>query len=462
MPNPVSDPRLRNDRPSGLDWRSLVASPLAHLQVLVLLAVLLGGGGIGYGIRNFAIQGLALLLLAIHFPLVVRFWRESSVLLRILLGATLALPLLQLVPLPPELWQALPGRDLVVVSHRIAGVGDGAWFPLSLDRARTLVAFTGLIAPATIVMLGSLLPMREKILLGLTLVAGAVLALLWGLVQLSSANEAGLLYPINPRPDVLYATFANRNSTGLMLATCTALAIGLARWDRPRDLLVSAMVAGLLAVGTLATQSRSSIVLLGLAFGLVLLRLAWPQSRDAETPARQRRTAGILVGALAALLAIAVAFSAMQGGRVATSLARFDDGATDRPEMWEDGLYAAGQYWPVGSGMGTFDEVFQVHESLEYVSPRRAGRAHSDWIELGIEAGLAGLALALAWLAWAAAAAWRALRHGPYWPALAGGCGVAALALQSLLDYPLRNQTVLCIAALMVVLLVLPRRKEGA
>ena len=172
--------------------------------------------------------------------------------------------------------------------------------------------------------------------------------------------------------------------------------------------------------------------------------------------------AGIIVAGLAAIAAGALAISAFQGGRVSDSLSRFGDTETDRPEMWEDGIYAAGQYWPIGSGSGTFDEVFQLHESLEFISPRRAGRAHSDFIELGMEAGLFGLALAAAWLLWAAASTVAQLRRGPEWSGVGAGLAVGAIALQSLLDYPLRNQTLLCAAGVLVVLLVVRRERAIA
>ena len=445
-----------------MTWRTVLASPVLHLQVLLVLAVLLGGGGVAYGTRNLLIQLFALLLLALHGGMVLRFMREAPLALRALVLATLALPLLQLIPLPPQLWQALPGRESVQASHAVAGLGDGLWFPASLDRARTLVAFTGLIAPATIIMLGSLLPQRDKVLLGWTFAFAGLAALLLGAVQLQTANTAGIFYPINAQPDVLYAVFANRNSTGLFLGLAACIAIALARPDRPRTIGAAAVIAVLLMIGVILTESRSSMALLALPLAFLLLRLVAHVLARRRNIARSISFAGAAVALLATLATGAVVYSAMQGGRVADSLARFEDQRTDRPEMWEDGLYAAGQYWPVGSGSGTFDEVFQIHESLEHVSPRRAGRAHSDWIELGLEAGLFGLALAAAWLVWVGVSGWQHLRRGPDW--LGAGAAVAAscVALQSLIDYPLRNQTLLCVVGLLVILLVVRRKEDTA
>jgi O-antigen ligase len=454
-------------------WFSLAAAPVAHLVLLLGLAILLGGGGVAYGMRNLVIQLAALVLLALHAGLVARFWRESSLVLRLLVGATLALPLLLLIPLPPGLWQALPGRDAVLASHAVAGLGDNQWFPASLDRARTLVAFTGLIAPATIVMIGAMLPAQDRLVLGWAIASAAFVVLLIGVVQLQGANTAGLFYPVNAQADVLYGTFANRNSTGLLLVLGLCLAIAVARTDKPKLLVTATVIGVLLMIGVFLTKSRSSMVLLAAPVALLALRsLVYLWARRSRAPSGEppshrsfsRSSAGAFAALLCVLAVGAVGWSAMGSGRVADSISRFQDGQADRPEMWEDGIYAAGQYWPVGSGTGTFDEVFQVHESLEHVSPRRAGRAHSDWIELAMEAGLVGLVLGAGWLLWATVQGWRHLIRASAWSGawigVGAGAGVGAVALQSILDYPLRNQTLLCLVAFLVVFLIVPEEKS--
>ena len=49
-------------------------------------------------------------------------------------------------------------------------------------------------------------------------------------------------------------------------------------------------------------------------------------------------------------------------------------------------------------------------------------------------------------------------RYDTHWMRLGAGLGIACIAAQSVLDYPLRNQTLLCVAALLVVLLCEKRR----
>jgi len=434
-----------------------LASPLLHLQILIVLALILGGGGLAYGLRNLAIQLCALAILAFHRRLVLRFVREAPLALRILLGASLAFPLVQLIPLPPAIWQSLPGRDLVAVSLELAGADARNWFPVSVDKARTLVAFCGTLAPATIIVTGSLLPQEQKIALLRAALWACLAAFALGVVQFTSANTVGLLYSERTTADAFYTTFTNRNSTALLFVLALAMLAALPQPKSPVWLCVGGAAATLFTVAVVLTQSRSGMALLVVVTAIWLARWGFALFRRHDgTGAPQGRTVIIaLVGM--ALMGSVLGASFLSGGRVADSIERFSSGAADRPEMWEDSAFAAGQYWPVGSGMGTFDEVFQLHESLEYVSQRKAGRAHSDWLEIAIEGGLAALVLAAGWLAWCMFTAIPRRISPNVWMPLAAGAGVACIALQSLLDYPLRNQALLCFAALLIVMLVRDR-----
>ncbi len=436
----------------------MAAGPLAHLQVLLLLAVLLGGGGVAYGLGNLAIQLVALALLALHAGRVRRFMAEAPRGLLVLIILTLALPLAQLVPLPPAIWQALPGRELAVEAYALAGIASDSWAPLSLDRARTLVAFCGLLAPATVIVIGATLDGSEKRVLARTLVILALASFAVGAAQLLSGNRAAMFYPGNAHADVLYATFANRNSTGLFFVGAAILTLALQRRFDAKALILPAATIVLLLVGTILTQSRSSMAL-WLPIALFLAARFWWTKLHRDGTSKARSELAIIVGGITVVGLIAG--SALLGGRAETSFARFAQWDPARAEVWEDAAFSAGQYWPAGSGMGTFDEVFQIHESLEYVSPRKAGRAHNDYLEIAIEAGAVGLALVVLWAVWLLSAMAGAMRSGPDWRRLGAATALGAIALQSILDYPLRTQTMLCVAALMIVLL-LPRREAGA
>jgi O-antigen ligase len=84
---------------------------------------------------------------------------------------------------------------------------------------------------------------------------------------------------------------------------------------------------------------------------------------------------------------------------------------------------------------------------------RRAGRAHNDYIELTIETGAAGLVLVALWLVLLGWLSWQVRHSSQRWAAWAASTFLLAIALQSITDYPLRNQAMLALAAYALLLL---------
>ncbi|WP_427966508.1 O-antigen ligase family protein [Altererythrobacter sp.] len=414
-----------------------------------------GGGGVAYGFANLAVQLCALAVLALNREAFKGFWHDAPRPLAIVLAATLALPLLQLVPLPPGAWHSLPGRELAEAARQ-AAAADG-WYALTLDRNRTLVAATGLIAPLAVLTIAWNLPRRDLAWLGWLIVGLGLANFLLGAVQVLSSGQSGLLYPENPMPGVLFGSFANRNSTGIFLVTCLALLVALPQpWRGGLGTAFKIGAGAALAIGVVLTQSRTAMVLVALPVLLAAIRLALRRQ------AMDKRGLAAICAALALVSLGTLSVMSLADTRLDTSLARFSQSDEARFSLWEDASYTAQKYWPAGAGMGTFDEVFQADESLENLTERRAGRAHNDYLELAIEAGLPGLLLLAGWLALVAWLTFAARRSELRWQAWSGSAILAAVALQSLVDYPLRNQAMLCIVAFALALLGSARRSEEA
>ena len=425
-------------------------APGVQAGALLIVAALLGGGGVGFGLMNLAVQLLALSLLAVNGAAMRAFWQEGPRALVWLAGFSIALPLLQSVPLPPALWQALPGRDLVTESFALAGLEE-RWFTWSVNPWRTMGAALALIPPLAMLVLVMQCDARERRALIMMLVWLALASLLAGAVQVLSENRHGNLYPGASGP-ILFGFFANRNSAGLFLAIALPATLFAARERHWLTGPARFVIAALIVLGVLLTQSRSALLLAG------VVGLAWLTHRPWRTLSLTR--AQTLLGAvLGSALLLGAGALALQNDRLGATVERFGQTRFNRPEIWEDGLFAARRYWPVGSGMGTFDEVFQVDESLEYLMPARAGRAHNDYLEIAIEAGLPGIALALAWLVWLGRAGWQLRKSGSR-TASAATVGLVLIALQSSIDYPMRNQAILCIAALLAALTALEKAHD--
>lgn len=423
------------------------------LAALLFVAFAFGGGGIGAPLANLTVQLTGLTVLALRREGFAQFWRESPLMLRALIVLSLAVPLLQIIPLPESVWSALPGRTLVAGTLDLVSQGDG-WATYSVNPRRTLLALTALVTPLAVILAGWTLPRDRLIDLGWLVVGCGLITVMIGTVQLTMPNESATPYGARYPGSILLGTFANRNSTGLFLTFALGLA-ALLPAPRPHPALLPARLAvsALLLLAVVLTQSRTAIVLalLPVALGLIRALGATLQTR------KKGRTAGrgliIALGALALVGVGAGALIVTAPGRVADALERFEAKDDARRLVWEDAVYSAGRYWPAGAGMGTYDEISDVDESLENVTLRRPGRVHNDYIELAIEAGAPGLALTVFWAVLVVWLTWRSRGSSMRWVAWAGSAFILAIALQSITDYPLRNQTILALAGFALLLL---------
>lgn len=117
--------------------------------------------------------------------------------------------------------------------------------------------------------------------------------------------------------------------------------------------------------------------------------------------------------------------------------------------------------------MGNFASAFGPFERLETIDATRPNRAHSEYLEYLLEAGALAPAVVLIGLLclWNAArgAPWRGPLAAPRLFALAG---LGALALHAILEYPLRNMALACVAGSCAGMLVgqgstRPRGRKG-
>ncbi|HZV09122.1 MAG TPA: O-antigen ligase family protein, partial [Novosphingobium sp.] len=148
---------------------------------------------------------------------------------------------------------------------------------------------------------------------------------------------------------------------------------------------------------------------------------------------------------------------------VQRALQRFNLPADLRPEMWRMTAEAARDLFPLGGGMGSFPNVYQIHEKLEVVNEHYANRADNDYLELLLEAGVPGVLVLVAIVAILVRTVVQT-RHGRRGKGLAQHqfalFSLALLAVHSVLDFPLRPLSIAAVAACCVALL-LPGRRPG-
>lgn len=413
-------------------------------------AILLGGGGspapLVEGVLQVLLAAIAVAwFLTLEIPFVQAVPRGARAIAVLLV----IVPVVQLVPLPPAVWQALPGRTLAAEALDLVGQSE-SWRSWSLAPDRTLAALLATLPAAAMVLMTAALDHSGQIRLLLVAVVGALLTLLVGAAQLSGGPGSPLRF-YEPGSFFLDGFQANHNSTadvlliGLVAACCAVRELALSGRLPNRRGVVLGLAGGLalvIGLGVVLTSSRAGIALLPVALGAgVLLLRPW-------LPATAR---SMLVGsAVTAAIGVVAVLAIPQNDALARVVARFGIAPDIRPELWRDSLFTARQLFPFGAGMGDFVPAMLANERLAAVRELVPNRAHNEVLELAVEAGIFGLA---AWAAIAAilikaaAVALRQRLPGAKGPAIFGGSVLLILALHSQVDYPFRSMALAMLAA---------------
>jgi hypothetical protein len=119
-------------------------------------------------------------------------------------------------------------------------------------------------------------------------------------------------------------------------------------------------------------------------------------------------------------------------------------------------------YFPLGSGLGSFGQVYRTYEKPEAVTNEYVIHVYNDYAELVLELGAGGLLLIVGLLvSWGSAvwAVWFSGEGGPY--ARAASIGSAVILAHSLVEFPLRTGALSVLFALCLALLADRRRCQS-
>lgn len=422
------------------------------LAALVLFAPLIRGGNLPMPLMLLELMALPLLAYAVLHP---AWLMHLSGPFLVALGLLILFPLLQWLPLlPTALWPALPGREAYAAAQDEFGQGALAMRAISLAPSVTEAAWLAML-PALAVFLVTI-GLREETLrrvVYLFLAMAAFQAML-GLLQFGGGWGGG--YRLNPT-DIgrSMGTYANRNHLAGLLEMALPIALGLLaarmgrgrreshyagrNWrrrvgqffmnlPRPNQAMLFAALFVLLLLGLIFTRSRS-----GIAMGMIGILLS--------AFLHGRHIGGVRSGSLAILFgAVGLALAAMAG--LAPVLDRFsveDALADSRWPIYASSLTASWAFFPFGSGLGTFPEVywrFQPDSIADFVN-----HVHNDYIEFLFEGGLPALVVMVMFLA-IFALRWRTVLGHAQWNALnfmqvGAGIGLVLMVLHSLTDFNL-------------------------
>jgi hypothetical protein len=364
-----------------------------------------------------------------------------------------------LMPLPPSIWGAMPGRDIITEIDRVAELGE-VWRPVSMVPSATWNALYSLFVPFAVLILGVQLSREERFkllpwVLGLGTFSGLI-----GILQTIGAPQGPLyLYSVTNNGAAV-GLFSNRNHQAILLASLfPMLAVFACARIKSED---QAKVRGYLALAggavliplLLVTGSRAGLIvgLVGLASTMLLYRkptVLVPKKRKGN-----RLDLRWLFGAFAVLCLGALTFI-MSRAEALQRITAADQSEDMRFRAWGPIAEMAWKYFPFGSGVGSFIEVYQIDEPYDLLKPTYMNHAHNDWLEVYMTTGLPGLIiLAIAVGAFVTTVRTVFLtktdgRRSILYPRL-GAVIIAILAIGSIGDYPLRTPTLACLLVISI------------
>ena len=386
--------------------------------------------------------------------------RSGSIVAVLLTIAILALPLLQLIPLPPEWWTQLPGRGPIVAIYQAVGMALPR-LPVSLAPAATLRSAFSLL-PAIAMFLAALsLDQRQRRLLVLLFLGFVLVTVIVDLLQIMRGPDSPLYFYEVTNKGSAVGFFANRNHNAALLYCAIPLAVGwgfgLASdrpWLRRLGIFFVGLTVAAAVAGVAITGSRAGIGL-ALVAGLVCIPLAAMRGRG-----RRARVLVVLAGnVIALLLAFQFGF-AMLAGRIQHQ-DFFEDIRWPAAKMT---IQLAEAYDPLGAGFGSFVPVFQTQEPRSFLGPWYVNHAHDDWLEAWLEGGFPAVVLAGLFLLWFLARGVRLLGRRNLSPgtvvlARAAWVTILLLLIHSIVDYPLRTTALMTLFGLCAAFL-LPQRDD--
>jgi O-antigen ligase len=432
----------------------------ALVPAYILLCIVLGGSVQGvWGMAILQLLAIALIgwslltrdRLALSGPTKALF---------LIAGLVVLLAVVQLIPLPPGLWTPLPGREPVAEGFRLLGQRL-PWLPVSLtpyDTAATALTLLPALAVLTAMLVAGAYRVRWLVI---AVLIGTLAAVLLGALQVGSADPLNSPWYLYRRTNHGFATgfFANSNHMATLLVISVPLLFALIGDLRKRArkasagsavFLLGAAGALVLFVGIFLNGSLAAL-LLGLPVLLISAAMLMPEGK-------RMRGAAVVIALLSVAAILAVYLTPLQGKLLASN----QTSVHSRQTMWSNTVSAIGDHALVGTGLGSFPDVYAQYEDQAAVTGTFVNHAHNDYLEIALETGLPGvliLAMFLLWWASRAATVWRSARVDRY--ALAGSIVTAAMLVHSLVDYPLRTAALSAIMAACFALMAGSRSRTG-
>jgi O-antigen ligase len=400
--------------------------------------------------------------------LVWRFWSPPTVeqpLSRsgwIFLALLFLLPLAQLLPAPFGLWADLPGRAFYAEALRQTSEGaDLGWRAISLIPTETESAWLALLPPLAVFLAAIHLTSQQLLRLVLVFLGIATAEALLGLIQYGDGSDSVFRLGNTLMGDSASGTYINRNHlAGLLeMALPMGLALLAATVGHGRPSHASGSQGGRRGRTFRQWLARFSVArlnqaaLFGAATIAILLGLIFTRSRAGVSLAMlgillctltfSYRLGGRNVyGLMGTFTAVGVGLAGLIGLAPVWSRFTLQDPIEDgRWKIFDATTQAIGEFFPLGSGAGTFVDVMRRFHPADFPGVT-INRAHNDYLEWLLEFGLMAAVLVVVWLLFYVRQWGRVWKQGEWTPfrfAQAGaGIALFLMMLHTLVDFNLR------------------------
>jgi O-antigen ligase len=415
------------------------------LLLLLLLAPIIRGGNRPLALLCLEILGLLLLVGVLLKP--AGLSRVSKWSLGFILALCL-IPLVYLIPIPFSIWQHLPGHQSYAEAMRLLFDQDVMHLNLVPSMSSSLSWYSWLaLIPSVAVFLAIAAGSREICWhVTLVFIFFAFFQALLGLAQYVQGQSSFLRFYWEFGGKAI-GTFANRDHLAGFLEMALPLSIALAlsalrRFETEVSMhdyrqsavtlqantLFYTFVAIFILLGLIFTQSRTG-VFLGVVIVLVMMLIFMLRESRKST-----------YGLIGSVFLVAIAFAIAIGLVPVVDRFTADPMQDARWKIYRATWEAIQAFFPVGSGVGTFAEVFKPFHTAD-LSGMFINHAHNDYLEWLTEGGL-WAAVLIVWFFIYYGIRWVKLIKLPRWQRyeyiqVAAGIGILAMSIHSLVDFNL-------------------------
>ena len=381
-------------------------------------------------------------------------WKVKGLL--ILFGTFLLGHLLYLIPLPAGVWSNLPGRDFIVKGYEILGV-ELPWLPLSVTPEKTLFSLFDFLPPfALLLLLGTVVKTHEIKMAIKTIGVFVIISVIMVILQVANIHDGLYIYDFTNTKSAV-GFFSNANHYGVFMLMSIPLIMCIidfsindyVDYNRALTFSIICIVAALLGIG-LCGSLGSFLLILPVLAGTGFI---WSTSL--------RRKKFYLIGILGSLIAVFLfdifIWENLQQD-ILSKLTSVDSSV--RQTLFEKSAEIAKTFFPVGTGPGSFADVYKLFED---VGRKTIPHAHNDYIEMFVEFGILGPVWIICAFIWIGRNILKALTHQKESQKMSQYLSISIMIVfvHSIFDYSLRTISVMTLLVFCLSILSLSNQKAG-